>query len=267
MITQHFDSLPSTNDAAKELASRHPDESVLVTAAEQTAGRGRLGRSWVSPRGGLWMTLALRERMPSDTARAPLAAGAAIAHGIAAALVDHDPLRAEDIRIKWPNDVLLAGRKVAGVLCERLSSDGAPALILIGIGVNADFDESLVADQARIPAITLRSALGRSIQPDDLAGPIAADLERRMLEPSEAGGALPSGLIDAVNERLAYRGEAVSFVHAGQEARGTLDGVDAAGRLRVHAGGAIHTLNSGEVDHVTPDSDSHDVPESNGADR
>jgi BirA family biotin operon repressor/biotin-[acetyl-CoA-carboxylase] ligase len=128
-----YDSIGSTNDEAKHLARDGAEEGTFVWALEQTAGRGRRGRGWVSPRGNLYLSLVLRPDCPVSRA-AQL--------GFVAALAVGDALRAilpriERLTYKWPNDVLIDGRKIAGVLLES-ETVGSEKLsfIVVGVGVN-----------------------------------------------------------------------------------------------------------------------------------
>jgi BirA family transcriptional regulator, biotin operon repressor / biotin---[acetyl-CoA-carboxylase] ligase len=128
-----FDSISSTNDEAKRLARDGAPPGTLVWALEQTAGRGRRGRLWVSPPGNLYTSLILRPDCQMD--QAPQL-------GFVAALAVGGALRAISPRIKqlaykWPNDVLIGGRKVAGVLLEmELGTAGSPGFLVVGVGVN-----------------------------------------------------------------------------------------------------------------------------------
>ncbi|HMD64358.1 MAG TPA: biotin--[acetyl-CoA-carboxylase] ligase [Stellaceae bacterium] len=128
-----YDSIGSTNDEAKHLARDGAAEGTLVWALEQTAGRGRRGRAWVSPRGNLYLSLILRPDRP---------VGSAAQLGFVAALAVGGALRATRPRIerlayKWPNDVLINRRKIAGILLE--SETVAPEklrFVVVGVGVN-----------------------------------------------------------------------------------------------------------------------------------
>jgi BirA family transcriptional regulator, biotin operon repressor / biotin---[acetyl-CoA-carboxylase] ligase len=128
-----YDTVGSTNDEAKRLAHGGAEEGTLVWALAQTAGRGRRGRAWASPLGNLYASLILRPRCPVDQA-AQL--------GFIAALAIGDTLgsickRLEGLSYKWPNDVLLRRRKVAGILLEsELGADAAPEFVVVGAGIN-----------------------------------------------------------------------------------------------------------------------------------
>jgi BirA family transcriptional regulator, biotin operon repressor / biotin---[acetyl-CoA-carboxylase] ligase len=128
-----FDSIGSTNDEAKRLSRGGAPEGTVVWALEQTAGRGRRDRVWVSPRGNLYASLILRPDCP---------AGRAAQLGFVTALSLGDALRAklpaiEGLSYKWPNDVLVRGRKLAGILLEaETGAGGALAFVVVGLGVN-----------------------------------------------------------------------------------------------------------------------------------
>jgi BirA family transcriptional regulator, biotin operon repressor / biotin---[acetyl-CoA-carboxylase] ligase len=128
-----YDSLGSTNDEAKRLARDGAEEGTLVWALEQTAGRGRRGRAWASPPGNLYASLVLRPRCPVDRA-AQLGFVAALAIGDTLCSICE---RLEGLSYKWPNDVLLRGRKIAGILLESELGEGdAPRLVVVGVGIN-----------------------------------------------------------------------------------------------------------------------------------
>ena len=123
----------STNDEAKWLARSGAEEGTLVWALEQTSGRGRRGREWVSPRGNLYASLVLRPACPLDrAAQLGFVAALAVSDALAALLPD---LRG--LACKWPNDVLVSGRKIAGILLEsEVGEDGNLAFLIAGVGIN-----------------------------------------------------------------------------------------------------------------------------------
>jgi BirA family biotin operon repressor/biotin-[acetyl-CoA-carboxylase] ligase len=117
----------------EHLASDAAPEGTVVVAEEQTAGRGRRGRMWQSSaRAGLWWSLLLRPQVPADRLGwLPLVVGVGVARGLHHAA-------GVDAALKWPNDVLVSGRKLAGILAERLA-DGS---VVVGVGINVDHDDS-----------------------------------------------------------------------------------------------------------------------------
>jgi BirA family biotin operon repressor/biotin-[acetyl-CoA-carboxylase] ligase len=128
-----YDSLGSTNDEAKRLASDGAKEGTLVWALEQTAGRGRRGRSWVSPPGNLYTSLILRPHCPAALA-AQLGFVAALAVGDTLATICPG---LEGLTYKWPNDVLVGGCKLAGILLEsELGQGEVTRFVVVGVGIN-----------------------------------------------------------------------------------------------------------------------------------
>ncbi len=158
------DSIASTNDEAKRLARAGAAERTVVWALEQTAGRGRRGRRWVSPRGNLYTSLVLRpDCSPESAARLGFAAALAIGDALASLVPG-----LAGLACKWPNDVLLDGRKIAGILLEselgRDANTGSGerlAFLVVGVGIN------LVAapEDAEYPATSLAAEGCRAPEP------------------------------------------------------------------------------------------------------
>ncbi len=246
-----FDSLCSTNDTALALAGEHPGEVLLVTAATQTGGRGRNGRTWHSPVGGAWLSLAWPcPREPEHYQAAPLLAGLAVIE-TAGALLPHDA----DLAIKWPNDVLLNGRKLAGVLCQRQlpaavsTSHATPAnALIVGIGVNVNLDPALLGNDLRRPATSLRQALGHEVNLSAFSDALIADLTQRMAR-MEAHGLTPAE-VAAIEARMLWRGQTVNFQHNGASKQGRLEGLDQYGRLILQTATESLTLASGEIEQL-----------------
>jgi BirA family transcriptional regulator, biotin operon repressor / biotin---[acetyl-CoA-carboxylase] ligase len=216
----HFRRVDSTNARARELAAGGAPHGTLVTASGQTHGRGRQGRTWTAPANrALLCSLILREAPPL----LPLAAGVAVAE-----------LAGADARLKWPNDVLVAGRKVAGILVEGRPQEGWMAL---GIGINVALELQDLPPELRGRAGTL------GLPPAALE----PTLERLLDQLAYWLTAPEAQILDAVRARDALLGLRVSWAGGS----GVAAGVDGAGRLIVtHAGGRT-TLDAGEV-HLDP---------------
>ncbi len=212
----HYRLTDSTNVRARELAMRGAPAGTLVTAAEQTAGRGRQGRAWSAPRGrALLCSLILRD--PGDLAS--LAAGVAVAE-----------LAGPEAAIKWPNDVLLAGRKVAGILIEgRPQEDWA----VLGIGINVAVRQSDLPAELRARAGSLGLDPGEL---DAVRDRLLAGLERWLVAPGDE-------VLAAVRARDALLRAPVRWA-AGS---GVGAGIDEQGRLLVDSGEAVVALGAGEV--------------------
>lgn len=144
-----LDSVGSTNDEARRLGHDGAADCTVVWALEQTAGRGRQGRAWASPRGNLYCSLVLR---PPIALRRAAELSFVAALGLGEALAELLPPTVE-LRYKWPNDVLLNGRKVSGILVESaLRADQSIDFLVLGVGVNVDRRP----DEARFPATSLK---------------------------------------------------------------------------------------------------------------
>lgn len=174
-----FDTLDSTNVQARRLldATERLDSSRLLVAQTQSGGMGRFGRPWASPRGGLWCTLVWP--IPDGTEAQGVLDGLGLRIGVAVwetvALAVSRRWAESAVRIKWPNDILIEGRKVAGILTEVVRH-GDQTVIVVGVGINANFSASeLPADLSR-PATTIRDELGIYV---DL-GKLEDDLVRRL---------------------------------------------------------------------------------------
>ncbi len=163
-----FDEIDSTSLHARRLVEAgapevaSPDPLVIV-AATQTAGVGRLGRAWSSPRGGLWCTFVLRPSRPYAEVSDGLGMriGAAVTEALRAAV---GPAHAARLQTKWPNDVLLDGRKVCGVLTETAGA-GDGLRVLVGVGVNVECSTSDAPEDLRERITTMRDALGAGHAP------------------------------------------------------------------------------------------------------
>jgi BirA family biotin operon repressor/biotin-[acetyl-CoA-carboxylase] ligase len=177
-----FESLPSTNDLAREMAQAGKGEGLAVFAREQTAGRGRQGRSWSSPPGeGLYVSLVLRPDIkPADSSVITLAAAVAVAQTL-----DQDFQMPPDI--KWPNDVLARGRKICGILVETAIETNKLLYAVMGIGVNLGQRE--FPEELKETATSLLIESGQSVAPDEFLKPLLDRLEywyrQAMAQPSE----------------------------------------------------------------------------------
>ncbi len=212
----HVRETASTNDLARELAARGAPHGTLVTAGVQRAGRGRQGRAWSAPPGrALLMSLVLRD----PDLLLPLRAGLAVAD-----------VAGSPARVKWPNDVLLDGRKVAGVLVEARLQDGWAVL---GIGVNVAVRHQDLPPDLRERAGTL------GLEPAALEPTLDALLGRLGAWLAES----PAAVLDALRARDALAGRAVAWA-GGQ---GVADGIDDHGALRVRTPDGVRLLDAGEV--------------------
>ncbi len=217
---RHYRRTDSTSSRLRDLADTGAPHGTLVTAAEQTAGRGRQGRTWTAPPGrALLASLLLHDPQPRLL---PLAAGVAVAE-LCESL-------GQPAQLKWPNDVLIDRRKVAGLLIEARPQEG---WAILGVGLNV----AVAAEQ--LPPELRATATGLGRDPNEIEAVLA-----RLLAALEGWlGADDHAILEAVRARDALRGQAVSWTGG----RGKATGIDGHGRLIVETGAAQVTLESGEV--------------------
>jgi BirA family biotin operon repressor/biotin-[acetyl-CoA-carboxylase] ligase len=206
----------STNERAKQLAAAGALHGTLVTADEQTAGRGRQGRAWTAPPGSaVLMSLVLREL----DERLPLTAAVALCEAL--------PVEAA---IKWPNDVWIEGRKVAGILVEGRPQEGWAVL---GVGLNVTTER--FPPELTETATSLYLA-GFTATPAQVLTDLLESLSRWL-------GAPPARVLEAWRALDALKGERVRWT----DGEGIADGIDDSGALRVETASGLVTLDAGEV--------------------
>lgn len=167
----YFRELASTNQMAKLLAEKLPREGTTVIAERQTEGRGRLNRKWVSPSGGLWFSIVLRPKVQArHLPKLTLMASVAVAKTLRRLY----GLRAE---IKWPNDVLVNGKKVCGILTEAETKGESAEFAVVGIGLNANFDLMVLPKSLESSSTTLRNELKREIRREVLLDSLLDEIE------------------------------------------------------------------------------------------
>jgi len=231
----HLATIDSTNAEALRRARSGERGPLWIVAREQTAGRGRRGRSWASPPGNLHATLLLSD--PAPAAAAPQL-------GFVAALALHDavasaaPALAPRLALKWPNDVLCGGRKIAGILVE---GEGTPVDVAVGIGVNCRHHP----DTTEFPATDF-AAEGAGVDAPALFDLLAPAMRARLAQWNRGAGfaairadwlARAHGLAQPIRVRLAE-----------SETIGHFDTIDEAGRLMLRMGdGRLELIAAGEV--------------------
>jgi BirA family transcriptional regulator, biotin operon repressor / biotin---[acetyl-CoA-carboxylase] ligase len=226
----------STNDVAATLADRGEPEGTVVVADSQSAGRGRHGRAWASPPGaGLYMSAVMRPAAHA-VGLLTIAAGVALADGIQTAT----GLRPQ---LKWPNDVYMDGRKLAGILAEAGTSAAGVQHVVLGCGVNLMPAAYPAPVAAR--ATSIESELGRPIDRGLLLVECLAALHVRYRELQSNAGA---AVIGRWRERaVSTFGRRVEWDVAGVTRRGVAEGVDDTGALLVRDGTTRARVISGEV--------------------
>jgi len=232
----HHDTIDSTNDEARRLASRGEPEGAVAAADSQTAGRGRSGRAWITPPGAaIAMSIVLRPRVSANrTTQIALLGGLAVLEGIR---------RVVDLpmQIKWPNDVLVRGKKVAGVLAEASFAGDKMEYVVLGIGVNVN-DGPPPDSNLEYAATSLATESGSALDRESVMNAIlSAFAERYPLLGTPALSALWSN-------HLAMRGQPVRVIGLAETIVGTLESVTDEGAIVVRFDdGSSRTILAGDV--------------------
>ncbi|MBB6219009.1 BirA family biotin operon repressor/biotin-[acetyl-CoA-carboxylase] ligase [Anaerosolibacter carboniphilus] len=173
----HYDTIDSTNTVAKKIAAEGAEEGAVVIAEEQTGGRGRLGRQWVSPKGaGIWMSLVLRPSIePAEAAKITQIAAAAVTLAIRR-------VTGCEAGIKWPNDIILHKKKVCGILTEMGAELNSVSYIVVGIGINANVDVALFPEEVKRIATSIKDCVGNNISRKEIVLHILKEFEDLYLD-------------------------------------------------------------------------------------
>jgi BirA family biotin operon repressor/biotin-[acetyl-CoA-carboxylase] ligase len=165
----YFDELNSTNEKANELAA-NVEEGTVIIAGKQKKGIGRFSREWFSPEGGVYVSVILKPKIsPVNSSKITLITGIAVAKvirklGLAA-------------KLKWPNDVLIHGKKVAGILTSISTKEGKIDYIVVGIGINANIDISTFPKELQEGATSLKEELKRGVSMEKIVGEVLYEME------------------------------------------------------------------------------------------
>ncbi|HEY6232720.1 MAG TPA: biotin--[acetyl-CoA-carboxylase] ligase [Pyrinomonadaceae bacterium] len=243
-----FESLPSTNLEAARLAAEGADEGLCVLAREQTAGRGRLQRQWISPKdAGLYFSIVLRPRF-EQSAWSLLTLMAAVAvHDV---LLDACGVEAD---IKWPNDLLVNEKKICGILAETVETPAGRAVV-VGIGIN--LTRHSLPENLPVEATSVETVNGRTDQFEILPAALIAALGKYYVMLNEPEGR--EKILQAWRMRSSYpEGKVVRVIESGQSFVGTTRGLEGDGALRVETSdGKIRVVRAGDVTNLRPELES-----------
>jgi BirA family biotin operon repressor/biotin-[acetyl-CoA-carboxylase] ligase len=234
----------STGSTNTELVERpYPAQgrSEVLLAEFQTAGRGRRGRSWLAPPGGA-VCLSLSwtfPEVPRDAGSLSLAAGVSVLRSLLA-------LNVPDVRLKWPNDVLIGDRKLGGILIELRAEAAGPACVVVGIGLNVALGSALLETIAAtgLQAVDLVSVMGAPVSRNALAGRLIENCVQGLLE-FEQEGLKP--FVEEWRDADALRGRALDVSVSNEVVRGLGRGIDLSGALLVETPQGLQRFLSGEV--------------------
>ncbi|MFH1328921.1 MAG: biotin--[acetyl-CoA-carboxylase] ligase [Candidatus Bathyarchaeota archaeon] len=230
----------STNDVAKRLAFEGAEEGSVVIAGSQLNGKGRGGREWFSPLGGIWLSIILRPKSGfSNAALITLMAGIAVARVISRIT----KLKAA---LKWPNDVIINGKKVCGILAE-MSGPFENRFLVLGIGINANIDSNTFPIELKVVATTLRSELRYDVNKVELIRLALEELEGlylQLTQNSQGGKVILTEWKKLTNTIGAY----VTFVTGDEIFKGQAVDVDEDGALILKLeNGSFKKFYSGDV--------------------
>ena len=243
----HLAEVDSTNDHARRLASDAsfipPGGFAAVIAEKQTKGKGRSGRAWATvPGKSVALSIAARPKAGAGKASAvTLAAACAVSRAVESSC-------GVAAMIKWPNDIVVGGKKICGILAETLREPGRADLLIVGIGINANLDEQDIPPELREEATSLKLAAGAAVDRNRLA----ADVLRAFLSDYAVfmrdRFSFGSPLREYYCERCVNIGREVIATQGGEELRAVCSGISEDGGLIVELpGGGIRELISGEV--------------------
>jgi len=234
------DEAGSTNALVADRGRAGAGQGLVIVAEHQTAGRGRLDRSWETPaRAALTFSVLLRPTAPTQSwPWLPLLAGYAVAKALRGT--------GFDASVKWPNDVLLGDRKVAGILVERVETPTGPAAV-IGVGLNV----GMTADELPVPEATSLALAGGAPDRTELLGLVLDTLWDAYVAWQEGGEEAATRLAASYAAVCSTVGRDVAVaLPGGQSLTGRAVGIDASGRLLVSSGGERVAVGAGDVVHV-----------------
>ena len=234
------DEVASTQDVAKELAKQGAEEGTVVICERQVGGRGRKGRNWVSPPYvGVYLSIILRPRLkPSEVVQLPLLAGVVVSR----AIKELTPLKP---RIKWPNDIILEGGKVAGILTEVSAEIDQVDYVVLGIGINVNTPVSLLTEDIKGVATSLAAECGENVSRAKFTQCLLTEFEALYEEFLSAGF---SSIREEWKILDSTIGSRVEISGGGEKMVGEVLGIDREGFLLLRGGdGEIKRIVSGDV--------------------
>jgi len=236
----YFKKIDSTQNFALELAQRPHENGSLVIADRQTQGRGRLNRKWVSPKGGIWMSILLRPNFePSYTSLFPMATSLALAVSIEKTL----KIKTE---LKWPNDVTIKGNKVAGILIDASVESNKIDYLIIGIGINFKINPGTISKSIKQKkyGITTLISKGQYVRPVEL-------VQQFLLELEKTYNNILTGNVGTIRKEWMKRsstiGKNVTITTTTGTLKGKVTGIDKTGALVLSRNGNVQHVLAGDM--------------------
>ena len=217
-----LDICTSTNDVAAQRANTGAPHGYTVLSEEQTAGRGRQGHTWVSTRGGIWLTTLLRPPITLIPLNAlPIVTALATANTINSSL-------GVGARVRWPNDIFVGGRKLAGVLAETKFKGNQVEYALVGVGINANFHSTTLGELSS-NATSLEELVGSPVDREAIIALLLLEIENVY----ELASANQNDAKIMLQELDCSRGRQVRIKLQGEEISGIMDGYESLTRVRI----------------------------------
>ena len=232
------ETIDSTQNLAISLASKPDSHGTVVIAEQQTSGRGRQDRKWLSPRGGIWLSVVLRPSIPTaKITLLPFVTGLAV----------YDTIKTTglDARLKWPNDVIISDKKVAGILLDISAQADQVNYAVIGVGINTNVDSSAIP--ARLDGIKITSIsgeLGHTVNRLDLTRSLLENIERYYVEMEQQG---VGTILQEWKKRSDILGRKVTVVQNNKMIQGVAADVNYDGSLLVQTDHGVINVVSGDI--------------------
>ncbi len=226
----------STNDQLRTLcAHREIPEGTLLLTDHQKAGRGRSGRRWYSGPGvNLTFSLLLKPRISfNEFGLISLMSGVAVVRGITSCT-------SQGAGLKWPNDIIMSGRKIGGILTKRFTTDGQE-MVIVGIGLNVNETLAELPKSLQANSLSLVTALGSQLPREALLADILLNFEQLYHE-------LSPDVVEVWESYCVHVGKAVKFHYGSQESNGRFEGLAPNGYARIRIGDRTRIVSSGEIE-------------------
>ena len=234
------DSVDSTNNLAKQLAKQNAPHGLLIISEEQTGGKGRIGRGWASPKSkGLWLSVLLRPNLlPQDAPKSTLLAAVAVCQAV-------NTVAGVQAKIKWPNDILLNGKKLVGILSEMGAEYGKLNYVVIGIGLNTNAERQDFPTDVQDIAISLHQAATKEFSRDEVLAEILWQMEKLVEEAETKGFA---SILEQWRKMNCTTGNKVKVIAQDETYLGKALDIDETGMLIVEReNGVIDKVVAGDV--------------------
>lgn len=236
----YFKKIDSTQNFALELARKPHENGSAVIAERQTQGRGRLNRKWVSPKGGIWMSILLRPNFePSYTSLFPMATSLALAVSI-------EKILKIQTELKWPNDVTIKGKKVAGILIDASVESNKIDYLIIGIGINFKINPGTISKSIKQKNYGITTLVNK----DQSASPVEL-IQQFLLELEKTYNKVLTGTIGTIRKEWIKKsstiGKNVTVTTTTGTLKGKAVGIDKTGALLLSSKGKVQRILAGDI--------------------